>query len=597
LYQYRWPDCCFKKNVSLPAFENNIDVPNAGVLLALPCLLEAGLLLHNHLFDQFEEGYYSLPSIQLSLVLCFLLRLESIEKISKESPGELGKIIGLDRIPEARTLRSKIKEISSIGQCPSWLEHLSRQWMHMDEELAGVLYIDGHEKVYFGKQSLPKRYITRLRLAMRGSTDYWVCNHMGQPFFSINTTVHGSMIQTIKEEIIPRLESDVPNQPTPEMLDNDNFLHRFMIVYDRECYSHDFIIENWEKRIACCTYNKNVRDSWPLGEFKEYEIETQDGEKETILLAERAVLLKSKEIEKLEEPFPVVHFEETQEGRFVRIGKKRTRPKKQLWVREVRKLRKNGQQTSILTSNYKLNIVLIGLYMFARWCQENFFKYMIKNFGFDMLISFFNEKMDDTKLLINPQWRELDKKVRSKQTKLQHLQSKFGEYTYKHELSEKNQNDEKWEKHNKEKAEIIEQISIEKNQLDTLKEQRAGIERKIPFAQLADEEKFDVIYNERKQYVDTLKLIAYRAETGLVNSIIPYMSKPKTARSLIVQFFRSAADFEVNSQKKCLIVKIHNQPRHTDNKILENLCQILNDTETIFPQTDLKIVYGLVSKC
>ncbi|MBA7515336.1 hypothetical protein ES705_07375 [subsurface metagenome] len=51
--------------------------------------------------------------------------------------------------------------------------------------------------------------------------------------------------------------------------------------------------------------------------------------------------------------------------------------------------------------------------MFARWCQENYFKYMIKNFGLDMLISYYMQKISDTTLLVNPQWRKLDKQVRS----------------------------------------------------------------------------------------------------------------------------------------------------------------------------------------
>ena len=571
-------------------------MPYAGVLLALPALLQCGLLSYNHLFDQFEEGYYSLPSIQLSLVLCFLLRFESIEKISKESPGELGKIIGMDRIPEAKTLRNKIKELSSLKDAGSWMNHLSKDWMQMNEDLAGVLYIDGHEKVYFGKQSIPKRYISRLRLAMRGSTDYWVCDRMGQPFFSINSTVHGSMIQTIKDEIIPRLKTDVPDQPTPEMLENDTFLHRFMIVYDRECYSNDFIIDSWGQRISCSTYNKNVKDLWPEEEFDGYEIETQEGKTETILLAERAVLIKSKETEKLEHPHPIIYFEKTDEGKFGRIGQKRTKPKSQLWIREVRKLRENGRQTSILTSNYKLPIVLIGLHMFARWCQENFFKYMIKNFGFDMLISYFTQKMDDTKELVNPKWRTADKIVRSKQTKLQHLQAKFGKLTFDEEISHIKPNDEKWEAHNKQKSELLELISIEKEQLVILKQRRADIDRKVSFSKLSDDEKFESVHNERKQYVDTLKLIAYRAETSLVNSIVSHMSKPQMARALIVQFFKSSADIEVDSTKMCLKVNIHNQPRFADNKILEKLCEILNETETIFPQTNLKLVYNLINK-
>jgi len=236
------------------------------------------------------------------------LRVSSIEKISDETPGELGKLLGLDRIPEVKTLRNKIKVLSQDEQPDIWLSQLSKDWMINAPDLAGVLYIDGHEGVYYGKNNkLPRRYISRLRLAMRATTDYYVNDKLGQPFFSVSKHVSGSMIETIK-------------------------------------------------------------------------------------LAERGVLLEGKESEKLSEPITVYTIENTEDGVKIKTTNKRTQKKRKIWAREVRKLSDNKQQTSIITTNYKLSLVLIGLYMFARWCQENYFKYMIKNYGLDMLISNYRQK-------------------------------------------------------------------------------------------------------------------------------------------------------------------------------------------------------------
>ncbi len=562
-------------------------------MLSLPLLLANGLLVHNGLFD-FDEGYYSLPSIQLTLAFSFLLRFENIEQISKETPGELGKLIGLDRIPEAKTLREKIALLSGNDQGKTWLSHLSKQWMEMNQELAGILYIDGHEKVYSGMHDLPRRYISRLRLAMRGSTDYWVCDRIGQPFFSVNSTANSSMIEAIKTQIIPRLEQDIPNQPPKEKLDADPFLHKFMIVYDRECYSSDFMIDCWEKRVACCTYNKYVGDKWPGEEFRPCQVETDDGSNQILMMAERCILIQGKETEKLEEPQPVIEFIEDPEepgGFKTKTTKKRTRKKKQLWVREVRKLRDDGGQTSILTSNYKLPVTLVGLYMFARWCQENFFKYMMKNFGLDMLVSYFTQKMSDTQLIINPLWRQLDKKTRSLQTKLQHLRAKFGELTYDKEIKKEGKHDQDIEKYKKKKAEKVEQIGLYEELLEKAKIKRKVVQRKIPFGELPDQEKFEAVYNERKQFVDTIKLVAYRSETALANTLAKYMNKPAKARALVVQFFKSSSNMIVDQENKTLTIEIHNQPRHMDNRMLENLCKELNKTETVFPNTDLRLVY------
>ena len=212
------------------------------------------------------------------------------------------------------------------------------------------------------------------------------------------------MIEQIKSSILPRLEQKVPNQPTEEELRQDPLLHRFMIVFDRECYSIDFFYYLVVMRIAFCTYNKNVKDKWPEEDFTEYEvIDEQTGSAEKISLAEKEIVLKNKD----------------------------TKNPKEVRVREIRKLTASGHQTSILTTNYMLPLVQIGLYMFARWCQENFFKYMRENFDIDGLVSYSKKQVGETKMLINPQYRKLDGTVRSLNGKLARQKAKFGGLTLK----------------------------------------------------------------------------------------------------------------------------------------------------------------------
>ena len=49
---------------------------------------------------------------------------------------------------------------------------------------------------------------------------------------------------------------------------------------------------------------------------------------------------------------------------------------RKLWVREVRKLSQSGHQTVIIGTDTKREITGLAAAMFARWSQENFFKYM-----------------------------------------------------------------------------------------------------------------------------------------------------------------------------------------------------------------------------
>ena len=87
------------------------DVPDGGVLFALPALLLLGLLNKSREIFWMAEGFYPLESIFILLALIALARIPSLEALRYVAPGEWGKLIGLDRIPEVRTLRQKIAEL------------------------------------------------------------------------------------------------------------------------------------------------------------------------------------------------------------------------------------------------------------------------------------------------------------------------------------------------------------------------------------------------------------------------------------------------------------------------------------------------------
>jgi len=77
-------------------FEAAVDIPEGGVLLALPALLAAGLLRHTPTFYELPKGYYSVDSIFLLLAMMALARLTSIEQLRYIAPGEWGNLLGLD---------------------------------------------------------------------------------------------------------------------------------------------------------------------------------------------------------------------------------------------------------------------------------------------------------------------------------------------------------------------------------------------------------------------------------------------------------------------------------------------------------------------
>lgn len=249
-------------------------------MCALPALLAVGLLKTTGRFFELPKGYYGLESLFLLLGFMALCRLKSIESLRYCAPGEWGKLLGLDRVPEVRTLRQKIRLLSANDRPEQWGAELCKQWMQAAPEQAGTLYIDGHVRVYHGHQTkLPRHYVARQKLCLRATSDYWVNAIDRQPFFVVHCAVDPGLIKVIEHEIVPRLEHDVPDQPSEAQLARDPWLHRFTLVFDREGYSPAFLARMKARRIACITDHKYPGADWSEAEFDRYTVTMPNGQK------------------------------------------------------------------------------------------------------------------------------------------------------------------------------------------------------------------------------------------------------------------------------------------------------------------------------
>ncbi|MCP4934084.1 MAG: hypothetical protein GY927_07715 [bacterium] len=533
-------------------FEASESVPNAGVLFALPALLSIGLLHNTKQYFQLPRGYYGLASIFLLLAFMALARIKSVERLRYHTPGEWGKILGLDRIPEVRTLREKLKILSTEGECKQWGADLCERWMAADLTSAAMLYIDGHVRVYHGSQTkLPKHYVARERLCLRATTDYWVNAMDGQPFFYINKEVDPGLIQVVEGEIVPRLEQEVPAQPTEEQLDDHPLHSRFTLIFDREGYSPGLMLRLKEKRIACITYHKYPGDNWPETEFARHSVRLVTGEVVDMALAERGTWLGNK-----------------------------------LWVREIRKLTETGHQTAIIATHYTMDFITISASMFARWSQENFFRYMRQHYNIDGLVDYCLEDIPDATPVVNPDYRQLDYEIRSINGKLNRRLATFGSINLETEIDPR-----KVEAFEQKKAVLLEEITDFQEKIDTLKRKRKETHKHITVAELPEPARFSKLATQTKQLVDTIKMVAYRAETAMVNILREHMSRVDDARQLVVALYQTEADLLPDHQNNTLTVRLHRLANHSNDAAIENLCSELNETKTIFPGTDFVMIF------
>jgi prepilin-type processing-associated H-X9-DG protein len=539
-----------------PVFQGASDLPNGGVLLALPALLAVGLLHQAEKYFKLPKGYYGLASVFLLLAFLALARLPSLEQLRYRAPGEWGKLLGLDRIPEVRTLRKKLALLSDQEQVNAWSAELCARWMGEDPEKASVLYVDGHVRVYHGSQTkLPRHYVARQKLCLRATTDYWVNAMDGQPFFLLNQAVDPGLLQVLEQQIVPRLEETVPNQPTPEALAANSNLHRFTLIFDREGYSPAFMRRMKEQRIACVTYHKYPGTDWPQDEFQTVQVELASGARVLMQLAERGTFLGG-----------------------------------ELWVREIRKLTTSGHQSAIIATDYHTDSVPIAAAMFARWSQENFFRYMRQHYGLDRLVDYGVDDIPDTIQVVNPEHRRLDGLVRSNNGKLSRRRAAFAALTLKGEIEPK-----KMAAFELEKAELQEQIDTLSKEIEELKAQRKAVPRHITIAELPEEARFKQLSTQSKQLIDTIKMVAYRAETAMVQTAREVMHRADDARSLLRALYATEADLVPDEEAGTLTVRVHHQASHCNDEVIRQLCNELNETETIFPGTSLRLVYELVS--
>jgi transposase-like protein len=542
-------------------FETCLDVPMGGVLCGIPALISNGLL--RHIGDCFSKlfGYYTELHVLLLMAYMALGRIKTVDQLQGYAPGELGKLMGLDRVPEVRCLRSKLAELSKDNAPEKWSALLSKDWMDATPELTGALYVDGHVRVYHGaKTKLPKRFISRQRLCLRGNTDYWVNDALGQPFFVVNRAVDQGMLEALRTDIVPRLLLDIPNQPTDEALKADPFLSRFTLIFDREGYSPGFFKEMWDNhRVACITYHKFPKEDWPEKRFKEVEVNMPNGELLTMKLAEMGSLVGSSKSD-------------------------------QIWLREIRKLNKCGHQSTLISSAKDNTSTRDAALLFSRWSQENFFGYMMKHYAIDLLSEYGTEDFPGTQQIVNPEWRRLKGELRSLQGKLATRNAKYATLVLHPE-----QNDRKMERWIAEKAQTVEEIEYYEYLIEELKLKIRETPEHLDWHELPETKKFKRLSPGRKRLTDTIKMIAYRAETAMANIVREKFARKDNARTLLVRIFQTDADILPDIDSGTLTVRLHQMSSQRENEAAMHLLKHLNETESNYPGTKLRLIYEMIS--
>ena len=526
-------------------------------MLALPALLVCGLLRHSSKYFRLPAGFYGLKTIFLLLAFMALARLKSIEALRYYAPGEWGKLLGLDRAPEVRTLRVKVKTLADQNQAFSWSSKLCKEWMAEAPQEAAVLYVDGHVRVYYGNtKQLPKHYIARERLCLSATADYWVNAMDGKPFFVVSQAVDPGLLQVLECDIVPRLENDMPNQPSSHQIEADPLLHRFTVVFDREGYSPNFFVKMKNRRIACLTYRKYPGEDWPQQEFFPTDVRLSSGQFTTIRLAERGTWLGDR-----------------------------------LWVREIRKL--NREWPPNCSALHRLQI--LGGALGLRPClpdgrRKTSSDICAKATIWMVLLTMVPTLFLTPTMVVNPAYRALDGQARKKIGVLNRKIAEFGAVNLEGEIEPC-----EVEAFTQRKSDLQDSIASLQKEIDELKALRKATKRHIPYKELPPEARFDRLSTQSKHFIDIIKMIAYRAETAMAQILRQNMTRHDDARSLLRAIYSTEVDIVPDPQANTLTIRLHPLANTSSDLAVRHLCAELNTTETLFPGTELRLIYDLVS--
>ena len=143
------------------------------------------------------------------------------------------------------------------------------------------------------------------------------------------------------------------------------------------------------------------------------------------------------------------------------------------------------------------------------------------------------------------------------------------------------------------KADLWEEITQFENQLLQIKQDIKNTPKHILMAELDEADKFHQLSSDRKRLVDTIKMIAYRAETAMAQLIKDDVVDMAGARSILQDLYMTDADLLPNIEDKLLIVQLHGASRPAINRKIKYLIDHLNEADITYPGTDLKIRYEL----
>ncbi|MEO9049953.1 MAG: putative transposase [Candidatus Dormiibacterota bacterium] len=507
-----------------------------GAALYYPALQALGLLeAARDCFRLPNSELFGVRAITLTLFYLNLFGKTTVEAAKHLRRWEFGPLVGSGRAPAVKTLRRKLAELVAQAQGSRFGEILSRRWVEQGLIATAYLYVDGHMKLYTGKRKLAEIWNSQRRMPLPGVLNYFVNDQQARPLLFIPEEANATLAKSMPR-IIEAIREVLGNRP-------------FTVIFDRGGY--DGKLFNWLRgeKIDFITYQRgNPRLKPELFKRRECRFE---GRRVRMQLAEDKVRVG-------------------QSGVLRRI---------------VFRAPADAHQTPILTSlGPELGAARVASLMFARWRQENFFRYMREHHGLDQLLGYAYAEADGTRLVANPERKTIDRQLKALRQELSALQAKLGQAV----LDEPRDGGRSAHGLKIAQKGAVSKLRLLEAQIADLVASRRVLPEKVSVASI---EKREVMRLEQKAIIDRIKITAYNAEEWLLDRLIVHYPKPHEIRGLLRSFAQLSG--EISSAGGGVLVTLDPPDTPHHRRALRGLCQDLNRIGAVFPGTDLRVTYAV----
>ncbi|MCY4591182.1 MAG: hypothetical protein OXE86_11620, partial [Alphaproteobacteria bacterium] len=180
-------------------------------------------------------------------------------------------------------------------------------------------------------------------------------------------------------------------------------------------------------------------------------------------------------------------------------------------------------------------------------------------------------------VVVNPLRRACNKAIRRLDHQLARLRKRVGDAARKKHPT----------------AELKSEVRDLEGAREIVKASRRGVPGHCRAGDLDEAEKLDVLPSRQRLLLDVIRMIAYRAETRMMLPVMQAQGKKTHPRKLLRALLAADADIMPDPAGGVLRVRIPGLGNDACDRQIEALLTELNTAGTVFPETEMRMVYDL----